>query len=220
MTTVTTTRAIGIPLDRIDGPLKVRGAATYAYEQPVDRPAYLYPIESTIAAGRITGVDTSAATAEAGVLAVLTHENAPKLASTDDAELAILQSDEVAYRGQLIGGVVAETSEIARHAASLVRMEYEELPHDVELRSDRTDLYAPERVNAGFATDTAEGDVDVALASAVHVLDATYTTPTEHNNPSRSGRTTGSPSTAPAKAYTRLGRASLRCSTSIRSVFR
>jgi xanthine dehydrogenase YagR molybdenum-binding subunit len=183
MTTVTTTRAIGIPLDRIDGPLKVRGAATYAYEQPVDRPAYLYPIESTIAAGRITGVDTSAATAEAGVLAVLTHENAPKLASTDDAELAILQSDEVAYRGQLIGGVVAETSEIARHAASLVRMEYEELPHDVELRSDRTDLYAPERVNAGFATDTAEGDVDVALASAVHVLDATYTTPTEHNNP-------------------------------------
>jgi xanthine dehydrogenase YagR molybdenum-binding subunit len=43
------------------------------------------------------------------VLAVLTHHNAPKLASADDTELAILQSDQIAYRGQLVGGVIAET---------------------------------------------------------------------------------------------------------------
>ena len=177
------TLAIGAALDRVDGPLKVRGAATYAYEQAVDRPAYLYPLQATIAAGRLTGVDTSAASAEPGVLAVFTHENAPKLASTDDGDLVILQSDEVAYRGQFVGAVIGETPEVARHAASLVRLEFEERAHDVELRSDRNDLYAPERVNAGYATDTAEGDVDAALASAVHVLDATYTTPTEHHNP-------------------------------------
>ena len=183
MSTVTTTRAIGAPLDRIDGPLKVRGAARYAYEQPVDRPAYLYPLEATIAAGRITGVDTSAVTAVPGVLAVLTHENAPELASTDDAELAILQSDEVAYRGQLVGGVVAETSEVARHAASLIQMDYEARAHDVGLRADRGDLYAPERLNVGFPTDSAEGDVEAALASAAFAHDATYTTPMQHNNP-------------------------------------
>jgi len=177
------TRAIGAPVDRIDGPEKVKGAATYAYEWPLDNPAYLYPLQATIAAGRITGIDAGAATAVPGVLTVLTHHNAPKLASPDDAELAILQSDEVAFRGQLVGGVIADTLEAARHAASLVRLDYQERAHDVQLRADRDDLYAPETLNAGFATDTAHGDVDGALASAAVRLDATYTTPLEHNNP-------------------------------------
>jgi xanthine dehydrogenase YagR molybdenum-binding subunit len=178
-----TTRAIGVPLDRLDGPSKVRGAATYAFEWPLDNPAYLYPLQATIAAGRIVGVDAGDAAAVPGVLAVLTHDNAPGLASTEDAELAILQSDQVAFRGQPVGGVVAETLEVARHAASLVRLDYQERAHDVELRPDRGDLYAPELVNAGFETDTAQGDVDAALASAAVTLDATYTTPMEHNNP-------------------------------------
>jgi xanthine dehydrogenase YagR molybdenum-binding subunit len=177
------TRAIGTPLDRLDGWAKVQGAAAYAFEQPVERPAYLYPLQATIAAGRITGIDAGAAIAEPGVLAVLTHHNALKLAATDDTELAILQSDEVAFRGQLVGGVIAETPEVARHATSLVRLDYQQRAHDVELRPDRDDLYAPETVNAGFATDTAQGDVDGALASAAVRLDATYTTPMEHNNP-------------------------------------
>ena len=103
------TRAIGVPLDRIDGPAKVRGIATYAYDQPVDNPAYLCPIEATIGTGRITAFDTSAANAEPGVLAVLTYQNAPRVASAADPELAILQSDAVAFRGQFIGGVVAES---------------------------------------------------------------------------------------------------------------
>jgi xanthine dehydrogenase YagR molybdenum-binding subunit len=178
-----TTRAIGVPLDRLDGPSKVRGAATYAFEWPLDNPAYLYPLQATIAAGRIVGVDAGDAAAVPGVLAVLTHDNAPGLASTEDAELAILQSDQVAFRGQPVGGVVAETLEVARHAASLVRLDYQERAHDVELRPDRGDLYAPELVNAGFETDTAQGDVDAALASAAVTLDTTYTTPMEHNNP-------------------------------------
>jgi xanthine dehydrogenase YagR molybdenum-binding subunit len=181
--TTITTRAIGAPVDRLDGAEKVRGSARYAFEQPVDRPAYLYPLEAAIATGRITGVDAGAAIAQPGVLAVLTHENAPRLAWTGDAELAILQSGDIAFRGQFVGGVVAETPEIARHAASLVRLGYEEREHDVELRPDRADAYAPELVNAGFPTDTAEGDVDAALASAAVTHKATYTTAMYHNNP-------------------------------------
>src|SRR5262249_47092400 len=87
-----TTRAIGTPPDRLDGPLKVRGAATYAYEWPLGRVAYVHPLQATIAAGRIARVDATAALAEPGVLAVLTHENAPRLAATADPELAVLQS--------------------------------------------------------------------------------------------------------------------------------
>ena len=176
-------RAIGTSLARLDGPEKVKGTARYAWEQSVDCPAYLVPLEATIATGRIRGIDAGAATAEPGVLAVLTHENAPRLASTADPELAILQSDAVAFRGQLIGGVIAESSEIARHAASLVRIDYEERAGELELRRDGTDLYAPKNLNAGFTTDTFEGDVDAALASAAVTLDATYTTPMEHANP-------------------------------------
>lgn len=176
-------RAIGTPLDRVDGPAKVTGTARYAYEQPFTEPAYLHPVQATIAAGRITAIDTGAAEAVPGVLAVLTHLNAPRLADTHDAELAILQSDGVAFRGQLIGGVTATSSETARHAASLVRVTYEVSAHDVELRADRDDLYAPESVNGGYETDTAQGDAEAALAGAAVTVDQTYTTAMCHNNP-------------------------------------
>src|SRR5262249_40305154 len=158
------------------GPEKVRGDATYAYEQLVHGPAYLYPLQAAIAAGEITGVDAGAASAEPGVLAVLTHENAPRLVWTDDAELAILQSGEGAARGQFVGGVVAETPEIAGHAGGLVRFDYAERAHDVELRPDTAVTYAPQTVMGGYPADTAMGDADAALASAAVTLDATYTT--------------------------------------------
>ncbi len=176
-------KSVGAPISRVEGHLKVRGAATYALEHPVDEPVYLHPLQSTIANGRVAKIDASRAGAEPGVVAVLTHENAPKLASTDDRELALLQSDEVGFRGQFIGAVIADTFETARHAASLVKVEYEERETDADFRPDRDDLYAPEQLNAGFETDTSVGDVDGALASAAVRFDATYATPREHNNP-------------------------------------
>ncbi|GDY52388.1 hypothetical protein SVIO_030110 [Streptomyces violaceusniger] len=121
-------RAIGTPMDRIDGAQKVTGTATYAYEWPLDQPVYLYPLQSTIASGRVAGVDSTLAEAEPGVLAVLSHLNAPTLTRPDDPELAVLQSDEVAWRGQFIGAVVAESLETARRAAGLVRVDYESRP--------------------------------------------------------------------------------------------
>ena len=114
--------AIGAPLDRFDGPLKVAGTAPYAYEHHVDNPLYLYPLHSDIARGRVARIDASEAEALPGMIAVISHHNAPTLVDTRDRELAILQSDEVAFRGQYIGAVVAETLEIARHVASLVNI--------------------------------------------------------------------------------------------------
>ena len=182
-TTAPGSTAIGAPLDRIEGPQKVTGTAPYAYEHHVENPLYLYPLHSDVARGRVAQIDSGEAEALPGVVAVISHLNAPTLADTRDKELSILQSDEVVFRGQYIGAVVAETFEVARHAANLVRISYEEEPHDTTFTPDRNDLYTPEKLNAGFPTDTEEGDVEEALSSAAVTLDETYTTPMEHNNP-------------------------------------
>ena len=130
---------------RVDGPLKVTGTAPYAYEQPVDNPGYLYPLISDVAQGRITAINTSHAEELPGVLLVMTHKNAPKLRIKILRELRILQSDQVDHRGQFIGAVVAETPEVARHAASLVEVSYDEQPADLEFDPMHPDTYVPKR---------------------------------------------------------------------------
>jgi xanthine dehydrogenase YagR molybdenum-binding subunit len=175
--------AIGTRRPRTDGPAKVTGTAVYAYEHPVDAPLYLQPLTATIACGRVATMDTGRARAVPGVVDILTVFDAPALADTSDGDLTVLQDDQVHFRGQIIGGVIAESLEIAREAASLIDVGYDEAPHHTELRADDPGLYAPEQVNAGFDTDTDTGDVDTALADAPVVVDQTYTTPIEHNNP-------------------------------------
>ena len=183
MTDTAIRTAIGAPIRRIEGQAKVLGLAKYAYEQIVEHPTYLHPVQATIARGRVAEIDTAAAEALEGVLVVLTHLNAPRLASTDDGELSILQSSGVGFRGQIIGGVVAETPEIARYAAELVTVTYDQHEHDTELRQDHPDLYEPDKVNPALDADTDDGAVEDALRAAAVLVDQTYTTPMEHNNP-------------------------------------
>jgi xanthine dehydrogenase YagR molybdenum-binding subunit len=73
------TNILGPARDRVDGPLKVQGQAKYAVEFEIPRCAIAWPVESNIASGKITAIDDKAALSIPGVLAVLTHENAPKL---------------------------------------------------------------------------------------------------------------------------------------------
>src|SRR5947209_13005129 len=170
MKTQLVTRATGVPLNRIDGVQKVTGAANYAYEYPVEDVTYVFPVQSTIAKGRVVSIDASAARALPGVIAMLSHENAPRIAPLDYQDLAVFQSDAVAYRGQFVAAVVAETLETARQAASMVAVRYEDQPHDVELRADRSDLYKPEYVPQKpfrfYPADSAHGDVEAAPAGA------------------------------------------------------
>ncbi|MFI2610951.1 xanthine dehydrogenase family protein molybdopterin-binding subunit [Kitasatospora sp. NPDC018619] len=175
--------AVGRDLPRRDGAVKVLGTAPYADEAAPPDAAHLHVVRSTIARGHVTELDTAAAEALDGVLAVLTPRTAERLASTGDRELAALQDTRVDFRGQALALVVAESSEAARHAAALVRVGYAQQAHDVGLRADRDDLYAPEAVNPDLPTDTAEGDVDAAMAAAPVSVDRTYTTAMYHNNP-------------------------------------
>ncbi len=181
--TSTLAPAVGLPLSRVEGREKVMGEARYAYEQPIEGVAYAAAITSTIATGEITGVDASAALAIPGVLAVVSRENAPRLAEVDDGELMLFQSSGVAYRGQIVAAVVAESLETAREAAAAVALDYRPTAHDVELRSGHPRFYKPEKVNPSFPTDVAHGDLDAGLAAAEVVVDATYTTQPIHNNP-------------------------------------
>jgi xanthine dehydrogenase YagR molybdenum-binding subunit len=176
------TRSIGAPVDRIEGREKVAGEATYAFEYEQENVAYAAIVQSTIAKGTVRAVDPARALALPGVLAVLSHENAPALPSAE-GELAVLQSSEISYRGQIVAAVIAASLETARHAGELVRVDYDVAEHDVELRSDHPGLYKPDRVNPNHPTDTEEGDVEQALATVAITVDETYTTPAQHNNP-------------------------------------
>jgi xanthine dehydrogenase YagR molybdenum-binding subunit len=179
----TFTEAVGAAMTRIEGREKVTGRAQYAFEHHLEGMAYAWIVQATVAKGRVRGVDTEAALAVAGAVAVLWHDNAPRVASHDDRELAVLQTPEVAYRGQVVAVAIADSIEAAREAADAVRVDYETAPHDVVLSADHPKLYKPDHVNPTYETDTELGEVDAALAASRFAIDATYTTPAQNNNP-------------------------------------
>jgi xanthine dehydrogenase YagR molybdenum-binding subunit len=175
--------AVGATMPRVEGVEKVTGAARYAVEHDIEGVVHASVVQSTVAKGVVRAVDAAAALALPGVLDVLWHENAPRVADDEDLELAVLQRPDVAYRGQIVAVAVADSLEVAREAAALVRVDYEEAPHDVELTADHPKLYKPDKVNPAFDTDTERGDVEAGLAAAATTIDATYSTPAQHNNP-------------------------------------
>src|SRR5688572_10857483 len=119
-------KVIGKPTDRIDGPLKVAGAAPYAYDRHDVAPnqAYGYVVGSAIAKGRIASIDLAAAKAAPGVLAIVTSENAGKLGKGNFNTVRLLAGPEVQHYHQAVAIVVAETFEQARAGAQLVRVRY------------------------------------------------------------------------------------------------
>jgi xanthine dehydrogenase YagR molybdenum-binding subunit len=188
---------IGTSVSRVDGVAKVTGAAKYAAEVNVPGLVYGGVVGATIAKGRITRIDTSAALSVDGVLTVLTHENRPRMADNDQAykdEVAPdgspfrpLYDDKVKFNGQPIALVVAETSDIARFAASLVHAEYDEEPHVTDLRRQLDSAIAVKAptnpIEALFTPPKPRGDADRALAAAAVRHEAEYYVPIEHHNP-------------------------------------
>ena len=179
------TANIGAPLDRVDGHLKVTGAAKYSAEWPMPGVAYGFMVLSTVASGRIRDIDTSRAMREPGVLAVMTHRNAPHVVTADDKAGVdkgpmVLQSDIIAYDRQPVAVVLADTFERAQHAASLVIVHYDrERPQTTFAMGTP---YKPKAVH-GKDADTVRGDAAAALAAAAVRVDHVYTTPAEHHNP-------------------------------------
>lgn len=181
-TTGETAGLVGAGVDRVDGPAKVTGAARYPADFGFANLAHAVLVQSTVAAGRIRRLATSRAEASPGVLTVITHRNAPRLARAPNG-LGIgppppLQDDRVVHHGQHIAVVVAETLEQAAAAARLVEAGYE----TAEPLLDASDPRAEQVVNAS-GRDVLRGDVAAGMAAADVIVDATYTTPVQTNNP-------------------------------------
>lgn len=175
---------IGSPLDRVDGPAKASGSATFSGEyNPADL-AYAEIAVSGIAHGRIRRLDADAARKAPGVLLVMTHENAPRVEAgkqqDNDPLLALLQDDRVRFDRQPIAVIVAQTPEQARDAASRLHVEY------AQERAHTAMAHAPVREPKQFLGEDLQytrGDPERAFPGCAVKIERTYSTPVHHHNP-------------------------------------
>ncbi|QIO99654.1 xanthine dehydrogenase family protein molybdopterin-binding subunit [Bradyrhizobium symbiodeficiens] len=178
---------VGTPTSRVDGRAKVTGAAKYAGEFSANGLVHGFVVEATIPRGRIVRIDTHEALKVAGVLDVLTHANRPPLADKDEAwkdEVAPegspfrpLYDDMIKFNGQPIALVLAEEWETAKFAATLVRIDYEQLEFVTDLEAERGSANEMDKPHKP------RGDAKAALAVAGLRHEADYLVPTEHHNP-------------------------------------
>jgi xanthine dehydrogenase YagR molybdenum-binding subunit len=181
--------AIGQPVSRFDGRLKVTGAARYTADIPLGEATHAAIVHSTIANGRTASVDTTAAERAPGVLAVFTHRNMPRMNPTPKPWSHLhphgqsylpLQDDQVHYAGQPIALVVAETQEQAAHAGTLIRIDYEAQGPVVFGPQTAKDAVDPPQFLWPVASSV--GDAEAAIAAAPVRIERAYTTSDRHHN--------------------------------------
>ncbi len=180
--------SIGAPLNRVDGRAKVTGAAKYAAEYNLPGVAHGVLVTSTIAKGRIATLDTETAEKVPGILAILTYKNAPKVpgyeAGTDNSqsrvfgqELRVFYDDQILFNNHPVALVIADTLEQATYAASLVKVQYHQEPHQTNTKMTLGKAIKPERPD-----DYARGVKDAYKTAPVRV-EQTYHTPVQVHNP-------------------------------------
>jgi xanthine dehydrogenase YagR molybdenum-binding subunit len=190
-------QAVGTPMSRVDGRLKVTGGARYAAEFQVKDMAYGVLVLSTVAKGQVTKIDTAAAEKASGVLAVITHRNANKVALPDKAKASVdpkvgqplhpFQDERVHYHGQPVAVVVADTFERATHAAALVRATYDEAKAVLDFADAAAKAFTPHEMKTDRGTekspDYQRGEPDRAFDNAEVKVEETYSHPDEYHNP-------------------------------------
>ncbi len=181
--------AIGRPLSRMDGRLKVTGGARYTADIPLAGATHAAIVHSTIANGRTVSIDTTAAEKAPGVLAVFTHRNMPRMNPTPKPWSHLhphgqsylpLQDEKIHYAGQPIALVVAETLDLATHAGTLIRVEYEAKPPVAFGPQTAKEAVDPPQFLWPVASSV--GDAEKGLAAAAVKIEQTYTTSDRHHN--------------------------------------
>jgi len=183
---------IGKPVSRLDGALKVTGTAAFAAEHRFENMVYAALAYATIARGRVASIDSIAAEAAPGVVLVMTHRNAPRMApppafgssptGVGPADLPVLQDDRVHWNGQPIACVLAETQEQADHAATLLQFRYDAEASTTSL-ADAKARGIEQGLFMGRPLLNEVGDAEAAFAAAPHKVDHVYSTPRHNHNP-------------------------------------
>lgn len=164
---------LGRPLDRPEGSLKVSGRAPYAHEWRPDGLCHGVLVRATVAKGRVVEVDSAAVEAMPGVLAVLADDRLLRNPAQGTANEAPVQGvSRIAYLGQPIALVIAETFEQARHGAQALAVKVEP-EADAETDPDRDGV----AVETPEDSQSSQGDLDRAMREAAFSIDASYTTP-------------------------------------------
>jgi xanthine dehydrogenase YagR molybdenum-binding subunit len=181
--------AVGQPISRVDGRLKVAGGARYTADIPLGGIAHAAIVYSTIANGRTVSIDTAAAEKAPGVIVVLTHKNMPRMNPVPWSHLRPqgqtylpLQDDQIHYAGQPIALVVAATLDQATYAGTLIKASYEtHSPRVFDLRTAKEDaVEPPQRM---WPLSSLVGDAKKAIRDAAVKIERTYTMPDRHHNP-------------------------------------
>ena len=177
-------KVVGKATDRIDGKFKTTGTAPYAYERHdvVANQAYGYVLGAGIAKGRIRAIDTAAAKASPGVVAIVTTLDMPALGLGRMNAANLFGGAQIQHYHQAIAVVVAETFEQARAAAFLVKVDYarEAGQFDLEaVASSAKPVPGDSGEGSGGGSEDRAGDFEGAFASAPVTFDETYTTPDE-----------------------------------------
>ncbi len=188
--------AIGKPMSRVEGHLKVSGAAVYTAEHKITGLVHGVFIGSEIASGRIISFDLSEAEKQAGVIKIITHENAPLIHPIPDnvqgvafsgegglIEMLIpMQNSTIYYAGQAIALVIAETLEQAKFAATLVLVNYHhETP---ELRMESANWHTkPENYCGLQPLQVSKGFPEGAYDLAAFQFEQTFESPVHNHNP-------------------------------------
>lgn len=172
---------VGHPARRIEGSAKVSGRARYTHDLTFPGMLHARILRSPYPRARVRRVDPSKALALPGVRAVLHRFNAPKAAFRGEETIF---RDEVRFVGDEVAAVAADTEETANEALALITVDYEVLPHVVDLEEaiDDASPRIDDRGNVHQADAYERGDVKRALREADAVVEATYRTSTQMHN--------------------------------------
>ena len=177
------------PIDRVDGKLKVTGAAKYSAEYEMPQMAFGVMVGSTVAKGSILSMDIKAAENAPGVLGVITPFNINKpagykietkenLAPTKKG-FRVFDDKQIRFNGQPIALVMADSYERALHAASLIKTQYQKYSFQTNLEKA---IPAVKHLEGNAFKDYIRGDVNTWKSAPVKI-DATYNIPLEVHNP-------------------------------------
>src|ERR1043166_5839254 len=184
---------VGKSVARVDALAKVKGEARFTAEFKLPELVYAVLVPGTIARGKTAKIETARAENAAGVLAVITHENAPRMKAPPIADfndlskgvalsdLPIMQDATIHWDGEPVAVVVAETLEQAAYAASLVDVEYEAEPPAVSFDGMKPQAVVPPDI-MGEPSEIRIGDVERGLKEADVTVDQVYRAPRYNHN--------------------------------------